>query len=147
MPTTAKTTETTYFHLSLNVADIDRSVAFYRDLLGVEPSKLHGDYARFTPESPPLVLSLLRRDRDHEPEGPQRLSHLGFRVGSAEAQRTARARLAAAGHEPRQEPESRCCYALQDKFWVLDPDGNEWEFYRLLEDLESKGEDSRGCCD
>ncbi len=26
------------------------------------------------------------------------------------------------------------CYALQDKTWVRDPDGNEWEAFVVLED-------------
>ena len=27
-----------------------------------------------------------------------------------------------------------CCYALQDKVWVRDPDGNEWEVFVVLKD-------------
>ena len=29
-----------------------------------------------------------------------------------------------------------CCHANQDKFWVQDPDGVEWEVYHLNYDLE-----------
>jgi hypothetical protein len=29
-----------------------------------------------------------------------------------------------------------CCHANQDKFWVKDPDGVEWEVYHLNYDLE-----------
>ena len=46
------------FHLSLNVADLPRSVAFYRKLFGIEPAKQRPDYAKFEPDNPPLVLSL-----------------------------------------------------------------------------------------
>lgn len=41
MTTTTQTT--TRFHLSLNVSNLGRSVTFYRDLLGFEPSKLRED--------------------------------------------------------------------------------------------------------
>jgi hypothetical protein len=30
--------------------------------------------------------------------------------------------------------ETNCCYALQNKTWVSDPDGNEWEAFVVLED-------------
>ena len=46
------------FHLSLNVSDLNRSVAFFRTLFGMEPAKLRADYAKFEPDDPPLVLSL-----------------------------------------------------------------------------------------
>jgi hypothetical protein len=40
-----------------------------------------------------------------------------------------------------------CCYALQDKAWVSDPDGNEWEVFVVLEDNlgEAKSNDA-SCC-
>jgi hypothetical protein len=34
----------------------------------------------------------------------------------------------------RDEMQTSCCYALQDKTWVKDPDGNEWEVFVVLED-------------
>jgi catechol-2,3-dioxygenase len=139
-------TNTTRFHLSLNVRDLSESVAFYRDLLDTAPSKLRERFARFTTDAPPLVLSLVEQEAEAAPAGAQRLSHLGFRLASPEQLDAARRRLAATGRPLREEHESRCCYALQNKFWVTDPDGNEWEFYELLEDLETIGQDSKGCC-
>lgn len=141
------TTQTTRFHLSLNVQDLGESVAFYRNLLDAEPSKVHERFARFTTDAPPLVLSLVERGPEAGTPAAQRISHLGFRVASRQELDAARHRLRAAGQHLREEPESRCCYALQNKFWVTDPDGNEWEFYELLEDLATAGEDSKGCCD
>ncbi len=38
------------------------------------------------------------------------------------------------GLVPREEMQTTCCYALQDKAWVHDPDGNEWEVFVVLED-------------
>jgi hypothetical protein len=33
--------------------------------------------------------------------------------------------------------EWRCCYALQDKVWAYDPDGVAWEYYTVLEHIET----------
>jgi hypothetical protein len=55
-----------------------------------------------------------------------------------------RNRWRAAGLNPRDEMQTRCCYALQDKAWVTDPDGNEWEVFTVLEDIEQGTND--GCC-
>jgi catechol 2,3-dioxygenase-like lactoylglutathione lyase family enzyme len=44
------------FHASLNVSDLDRSVAFYRVLFGLEPAKVKSNYAKFELTEPPLVL-------------------------------------------------------------------------------------------
>ena len=48
-------------------------------------------------------------------------------------------RLAAArqaGLVSREEMGTNCCYARQDKFWVNDPDGVEWEVYYFHADAE-----------
>ncbi len=34
----------------------------------------------------------------------------------------------------RDEMQTNCCYATQDKTWVKDPDGNEWEVFVVLQD-------------
>ena len=40
-----------------------------------------------------------------------------------------------------------CCYALQDKVWLTDPDGNRWEIYAVLKDVETKTPSApAGCC-
>jgi len=39
-----------------------------------------------------------------------------------------------AGLLTRDEMQTNCCYALQDKTWVRDPDGNEWEVFVVLQD-------------
>ena len=40
----------------------------------------------------------------------------------------------AAGLITRDEMQTNCCYATQDKTWVRDPDGNEWEAFVVLQD-------------
>ncbi|MDX6558134.1 MAG: hypothetical protein QOF72_1183, partial [Blastocatellia bacterium] len=41
------------------------------------------------------------------------------------------------------EMQTTCCYAVQDKTWVSDPDGNEWEAFVVLQDNLSE---SNACC-
>ncbi len=50
------------------------------------------------------------------------------------ALRTPREKWVEAGLLTRDEMQTNCCYALQDKTWVRDPDGNEWEVFVVLED-------------
>ncbi len=120
------------FHLSLNVSDLGRSVEFYRVLFGTEPAKRHDDYAKFELDDPPVVFSLAPR----APGPGGSLSHLGFRVRSADEVRKAQERLAAAGVCTQDQNGTVCGYARQDKVWVRDPDGNFWEVYVVEEDVE-----------
>jgi catechol 2,3-dioxygenase-like lactoylglutathione lyase family enzyme len=120
------------FHLSLNITDLDRSIDFYRVLFGVEPAKRHDDYAKFELEDPPVVFSLVPR----APGPGGSLSHLGFRVASAEEVRQARERLEAAGICTQDQNGTVCGYARQDKVWARDPDGNFWEVYVVEEEVE-----------
>lgn len=134
---------TTSFHVSLNVADLSRAIEFYRSLFGIEPAKSRSDYAKFELAGPPLALAL---NPASPAGGPQRLSHLGVRVASSAELEAIRERVAAAGLPMRDEGETVCCYALQRKFWVTDPDGNDWEFYELLADRETPRDEPRSAC-
>lgn len=136
---------TTRMHVALFVSDLERSVAFYRTLFGVEPSKRHADYARFTLADPPLVFSL---NPGRPAGGPDRLSHLGFQVASAAELERARERLVAAGLATWDERETTCCYAVQNKVWARDPDGNAWELYEVLADAatHSGAPSAAPCC-
>lgn len=124
------------FHISLNVADLDASVAFYRALLGVEPAKRRHDYAKFEPQEPPLVLSLEPGART--PGGT--LNHVGLRFADTESLVAAQYRLEAAGLKTNREEGVECCYARQTKFWVFDPDRTLWEIYVLEGDIDHRGD-------
>lgn len=43
----------------------------------------------------------------------------------------AKARLQEAGLATRDEMDVDCCFALQDKVWITDPDGNRWEVFTV----------------
>lgn len=130
-------------HISLNVSDVGRSVAFYSRLFG-EPAKLKPGYAKFVSEEPGLHLAL-QEGLGEAGGGP--LSHLGIRVASTADVLRRRADLLEKGLTGEDEIGTTCCYARQDKFWVSDPDGNRWEIYAVLEDVEEqpRGE-AAACC-
>jgi catechol 2,3-dioxygenase-like lactoylglutathione lyase family enzyme len=115
--------------LALNVEDLDAAVSFYRKLFGAEPAKRRPGYANFAIDEPPLKLVLI----EGEGRGGS-LNHLGVEVASTEEVAQATGRLAAYGLTTRTEDAVECCYALQDKVWVSDPDGAPWEVYTVLGD-------------
>jgi catechol 2,3-dioxygenase-like lactoylglutathione lyase family enzyme len=116
--------------LALNVSDLDAAVAFYSKMFSTEPAKRRPGYANFAVADPPLKLVLI------EGETGGSLNHLGVEVESTADVVSAKERLAVAGLPTATEDEVECCYALQDKVWVDDPDGAPWEFYTVLADVE-----------
>jgi catechol 2,3-dioxygenase-like lactoylglutathione lyase family enzyme len=117
--------------LALNVADLDQAVAFYSKLFATPPAKLRPGYANFAIAEPPLKLVLIE---GHGPAGT--LNHLGVEVASTEEVASTHARLDAEGLPTATEDEVSCCYAVQDKVWVDAPDGEPWEIYTVLADVE-----------
>lgn len=117
-------------HLALNVRNVERTIVFYRKMLGIEPSKVRLGYAKFDVENPPLNLTL--NEVAFKERGA--LSHLGIQVGSTDDVLAMRQKWADAGLITRDEMQTDCCYATQDKTWVRDPDGNEWEAFVVLRD-------------
>lgn len=117
-------------HVSLNVKNVEESIDFYRRMLGIEPSKVRRGYAKFDVQNPPLNFTL---NEGHVSERGA-LSHLGIQVGSTEDVLAIRQKWAESGLITRDEMQTNCCYATQDKTWVRDPDGNEWEVFVVLKD-------------
>jgi catechol 2,3-dioxygenase-like lactoylglutathione lyase family enzyme len=131
-------------HVSINVRNVAESVAFYRKMFGVEPAKVRTGYAKFDVQNPPLNLAL--NEVPFNERGA--LSHLGIQVSSTEDVLAVREKWAEAGLATRDEMQTACCYAVQDKTWVSDPDGNEWEVFVVLEDNlpEESGAGVSACC-
>ncbi|MDJ0533587.1 MAG: ArsI/CadI family heavy metal resistance metalloenzyme [Xenococcaceae cyanobacterium MO_207.B15] len=115
--------------LALNVSNLDESVAFYSQLFGVEPAKRRPGYANFAVGEPPLKLVLIENASE-----AGTLNHLGVEVETATEVATAESRLQGRGLETETENKVSCCYALQDKVWVTDPDNSPWEIYTVLDD-------------
>jgi catechol-2,3-dioxygenase len=126
-------------HLALNVRDVAESMEFYKKMLGVEPSKVRTAYAKFNVENPPLNLTLNQTQFNERGA----LSHMGLQVGSTEDVLRVRERWQAAGLLTQDEMQTNCCYAIQDKAWVHDPDGNAWEVFVVLEDNLAE---TSACC-
>lgn len=125
-------------HVSLNVRDIERSVAFYEAFFGMAAHKRRPGYANFDVATTPLKLAL----QEFAPaEGTGALSHLGIQVGSTGEVQAARERLFASGLATFDEGDTTCCYARQDKVWATDPDGNGWEVYILLDEMSDEEDD------
>jgi catechol 2,3-dioxygenase-like lactoylglutathione lyase family enzyme len=128
-------------HLSLNVRDIARSVAFYEAFFGVPAHKRRPGYANFDLSAPPLKLALQEGGAAATGAGEGSLSHLGIQFASEAEVDAARARLAESGVVTFDEGDTVCCYARQDKVWVHDPDGNAWEVYVLLDEMGDEEDD------
>jgi catechol 2,3-dioxygenase-like lactoylglutathione lyase family enzyme len=125
--------------LALNVSDLDAAVEFYSKLFATEPAKRRLGYANFAIADPPLKLILFQGDG----RGGT-LNHLGVEVESAEEVAAAQRRLAGEGLATATEDQVSCCFALQDKVWVDDPDGAPWEVYTVLAGVEQTSPCS--CC-
>ena len=112
-------------HVALNTPRFDESVRFYRTFLGLEPVKLKPGYAKFDVLEPALNLTL-----NASPEvSAGALNHLGIQVASRAAVKAAAVRLQTEGLATFEEEDVDCCYALQDKIWVTDPNGYRWEVF------------------
>jgi catechol 2,3-dioxygenase-like lactoylglutathione lyase family enzyme len=132
-------------HLAINVRDVEKSVDFYKKMFGIEPSKVRTGYAKFDVANPPLNFTL--NQVAFTDSGA--LSHLGIQVASSEDVVAMRDSWRENGLAPREEMQTTCCYALQDKAWVHDPDGNEWEVFVVLKDNlseEVQGAADKTCC-
>jgi catechol 2,3-dioxygenase-like lactoylglutathione lyase family enzyme len=130
-------------HVSLNVANIDASVAFYEKTFGVSATKRRPGYAKFDLAAPMLNLTM-----QEAPRTGTNASHFGVQVESSEDVAAAWARFKQAGLVTRTEQDTTCCYALQDKVWVEDPDGNAWEFFVVKGDAALMNDEPRAssCC-
>jgi catechol 2,3-dioxygenase-like lactoylglutathione lyase family enzyme len=119
-------------HLHMHVSDLSKSQEFYQKFFGSGPVKEKPGYVKFLPEWAPVNLAL----STGRPGGDGVVDHVGIQVETPAGVVAQLARVKAAGLAVREEMGVNCCHANQDKFWVQDPDGVEWEVYYLNYDLE-----------
>jgi catechol 2,3-dioxygenase-like lactoylglutathione lyase family enzyme len=137
--------------LALNVSDLDAAVEFYSKLFGSPPAKVRPGYAQFSLADPPLKLVLIEKAASRGRGIPGALNHLGIEVIEPEDVARASQRMASEGLRTTDELETICCYALQDKVWVEDPDATPWEVYAVLADAPNEagscGNGTSICCE
>jgi len=120
-------------HMNLIVGNLQRSLSFYRVLFGQEPTKIRQGYAKFELKDPPVNLSLLE-----DAHGGAR-PHFGVQVKSTKVIRKAMKRYADAGFHIYDEGTTACCFAVQDKTWLVDPEGRQWEVYVVTDNAVEAG--------
>lgn len=134
-------------HVSYYVKDLNETVQFYNTFFGQEPEKVKPHYAKYILENPSLIISFV--------ENPERVQanfgHLGIEVESKEEMERRLETARNQGIVSKEEIGTACCYALQDKFWVSDPDGVQWEVYYFhgdsdFNDPHYSEEETAVCC-
>lgn len=136
----------TRVHIGISVSNLEASKAFYRNLFGVEPSKVRDDYANWRLDTPTIHLALthdpeVKRAQPHE-------RHYGIELFDMAELSTWQTRLQKLGMPLKLEEEVTCCYAVGNKFWAQDPDGNDWEFWvrtKEADAMHASAEDGQ-CC-
>jgi len=132
-------------HIALAVRDLERSRTFYETLLGVPPTKERPGYVKFEPQDPSVNLTLNEVDEANSTSQPT--MHYGVQVKTPHAVQEAIIRFSEAGMKTLIEENTTCCYAVQDKVWVADPEGNQWEIFVVLKaDADERKDKGSSCC-
>lgn len=128
-------------HINLPASDLSASTAFYEALFGA-PSKTREDYVNWRLDQPGLHLALV--ETPGEVVATDR--HYGVELMDHAALEGLKAKADAAGIPTRVEEQISCCYAVGDKFWATDPDGNAWEFWVRTGEADALVPPTEDCC-
>lgn len=134
-------------HVSIYVKNINDTVNFYNNFFGQQADKIKPGYAKYILEKPSLIISFV----ENAERVQQNFGHLGFQVETLEELAFWLEKTKTNGLKVKEEIGTNCCYALQDKFWVSDPDGVQWEVYYFHEDAafndpHYETTDAEACC-
>ena len=123
------------FHVHVAVDDLDANIRFYSSVFGASPTVTKTDYAKWMIEDPRINFAISSRG------AKTGLDHLGFQVDSDEELGELRQKVTDAEIAALDQPQSECCYARSDKYWITDPQGIAWETYHTLGHVEVYGVD------
>ena len=123
------------FHVNVAVADIEKSVDFYRTLFAAEPTVLKDDYAKWMLEDPRINFSI------NLSSNSRGVDHIGLQADTLDELGEIQARLRAAGAQTFDQPDAECCYAQSVKTWVRDPSDVAWETFVTHGQITHYGED------
>lgn len=123
------------FHVHVSVKDLQDGVRFYSAMFGQQPTLLKDDYAKWMLDDPRVNFAISNRS------AKTGVDHLGIQVENAEELTGVEAGLYRASDAVLAQPETACCYAQSNKYWVQDPAGIAWEAFHTLGSVPVFGED------
>ena len=123
------------FHVNVAVADLDKSIKFYKGLFGIEPTVLKEDYAKWMLEDPRINFSISTSQHNRG------VNHIGLQADTMDELEVIRERLRHAEQETFDQADAQCCYANSSKTWVRDPDDVAWETFVTHGEITSYGDD------
>lgn len=158
---TSKSLASRLHHIAVEVSNMDRSIEFYRELLGMKVSERHA--ANEVPTIP-VELTFLRLHGNHHdlvlthnPEkdyraytsedahaGPPGFHHFAFEFSSRAAwlsqlQWTRELNIEIVRGPVVHSPEAEGSWGENESFYVLDPDGHRIEFFCNLGKVDEQG--------
>lgn len=133
-------------HFSINTSKLKETITFYTSFLGTEPVKQYDDYAKFQLEQPALNLAINAKATAKRYDDGL-LNHVGLEFDSPERIVAMTKALEARGIAFEREEEVTCCYGVQEKLWVRDPNGIAWECYAIIvPDTGARPAEDAACC-
>jgi len=123
------------FHINISVADLEKSIEFYRTLFGEDPMIHKDDYAKWMLDDPRINFAISLS------KGHRGINHIGLQADTLEQLGDIQERLRAADAIVFDQPDAHCCYARSTKTWVRDPDDVAWETFVTHEGTTQYGED------
>jgi catechol 2,3-dioxygenase-like lactoylglutathione lyase family enzyme len=111
------------FHVHMSVGDLNRSIQFYTELFGSQPSVLKSDYAKWMLDDPRVNFAISQRG------AALGVQHLGIQVEDRAELEEVYGRLRSATGPVLEEGATTCCYAKSEKSWIDDPQGVQWETF------------------
>ena len=119
-------------HISINVTDLEKSIAFYSKLFDQAPAMTKPDYAKWLVDDPRVNFVIEKAETSG-------LTHAGIEADSGDVLARLFEQFRAAGPY-EHEGETNCCYHQSEKGWTMDPDGLPWEAFHTSGQTAERGE-------